>query len=193
MAGNDPSESPPKAGITFTRDFEIVEMSSLSSADKDHGAPFTTTTAYSVSTAPRPAKYASQRAAGQRWVDSFKRASGTPEIGKDGYFVTEGMSAMPERDIDRFYDLPAANARTANSALVRELKGRHLQMIAIGGSIGTPHISILFFKVTKLIGHLRHRTVCRVWRRSCAERPSFCASCIRSHRRNAILHNAESC
>ncbi|OAA75737.1 general amino-acid permease GAP1 [Akanthomyces lecanii RCEF 1005] len=137
MAGSDPSRSPPKAGITFTRDFEIVEMSSLSTTtnDKDQAA-FNSTTSYAVSTAPRPVRYANQKAAGQRWVDSFKQVEGSPEIIKDGYYVTEGMEEMP-RDPDRYYDLHAANARTANSALVRDLKGRHLQMIAIGGSIGT--------------------------------------------------------
>ncbi|KJR89146.1 general amino-acid permease GAP1 [Sporothrix schenckii 1099-18] len=36
-----------------------------------------------------------------------------------------------------FYDLHSANLATAHSGLARELKGRHLQMIAIGGSIGT--------------------------------------------------------
>lgn len=139
MAANDPSRSPPKAGITFTRDFEIVEMSSLSTADKDQAA-FNSTTSYAVSTAPRPVRYANQKAVGQRWVDSFKQVEGSPEIIKDGYYVTEGMEEMP-RDPDRYYDLHAANARTANSALVRDLKGRHLQMIAIGGSIGTAFIS----------------------------------------------------
>ncbi|KAK3934496.1 amino-acid permease inda1 [Diplogelasinospora grovesii] len=37
----------------------------------------------------------------------------------------------------RYYDLRSANSKTATSSLARELKGRHLQMIAIGGSIGT--------------------------------------------------------
>lgn len=36
-----------------------------------------------------------------------------------------------------YFDLAAANYSTAHSSLARELKGRHLQMIAIGGSIGT--------------------------------------------------------
>lgn len=140
MAGSDPSRSPPKAGITFTRDFEIVEMSSLSSTTNDkEQAAFNSTTSYAVSTVPRPVRYANQKAAGQRWVDSFKQVEGSPEIIKDGYYVTEGMEEMP-RDPDRYYDLHAANARTANSALVRDLKGRHLQMIAIGGSIGTSYI-----------------------------------------------------
>ncbi|KAL4732180.1 histidine permease [Fusarium chlamydosporum] len=58
------------------------------------------------------------------WVNGFRRAEPRP-----GYASTD----VPER----YYDLRAANAKTANTALARELKGRHLQMIAFGGSIGT--------------------------------------------------------
>ncbi|KAK0667579.1 amino acid permease-domain-containing protein [Cercophora samala] len=36
-----------------------------------------------------------------------------------------------------YFDLHAANFNTANTQLSRELKGRHLQMIALGGTIGT--------------------------------------------------------
>ncbi|KAI1819202.1 amino acid permease [Xylaria intraflava] len=36
-----------------------------------------------------------------------------------------------------YYDLRLANQQTAETHLARKLKGRHLQMIAIGGSIGT--------------------------------------------------------
>jgi amino acid transporter len=38
---------------------------------------------------------------------------------------------------ERYYDLRAATTKTASTLLARELKGRHLQMIAISGSIGT--------------------------------------------------------
>ncbi|KAF5654621.1 amino acid transporter AAT family [Fusarium sp. NRRL 25303] len=58
------------------------------------------------------------------WLHSFRRADPLP-----GYHPSDA----PER----YYDLRAANAKTANTALARELKGRHLQMIAFGGAIGT--------------------------------------------------------
>ncbi|KAK6440682.1 histidine permease [Oleoguttula sp. CCFEE 5521] len=61
-----------------------------------------------------------------RLVDSFKKdpnAHATPSgaVGADG----------------RVYDVEEAAQNTANSPLARHLKGRHLQMIAIGGSIGS--------------------------------------------------------
>ncbi|KND89427.1 General amino-acid permease GAP1 [Tolypocladium ophioglossoides CBS 100239] len=127
-----------KNGIIYTRDFEIVEMSDLA-ADKSRGQ-FTTTTSYSVSTMPRPAKSSRKQSLGRRWADSFRRVPGLPISGHHGYHINDGLPGPVQVGAqagDRFYDLRAANARTANSALARDLKGRHLQMIAIGGSIGT--------------------------------------------------------
>ncbi|QIX00093.1 hypothetical protein AMS68_005610 [Peltaster fructicola] len=62
----------------------------------------------------------------QRFIDGFKRdpnAATTPPgtVGANG----------------RVFDAEAAAYATANTGLQRHLKGRHLQMIAIGGSIGT--------------------------------------------------------
>jgi amino acid transporter len=56
--------------------------------------------------------------------DSFRSGpdrSFAPALGEDGHV----------------FNPQAAAWNTANSGLVRRLKGRHLQMIAIGGSIGT--------------------------------------------------------
>ncbi|KAK0657325.1 glycoside hydrolase [Cercophora newfieldiana] len=99
-----------------------------------------------------------------RWLDTFRRDPNSRITPKSvvhsaedreraagmrsdtlGYEVSEGV----DRDVDdnddparehhgaHYFDLAAANYSTANTSLVRELKGRHLQMIAIGGSIGT--------------------------------------------------------
>lgn len=48
-----------------------------------------------------------------------------------------------------YYDVRLANLQTAQSHLARKLKGRHLQMIAIGGSIGT-HSSASIFSQSEI-------------------------------------------
>jgi len=82
-----------------------------------------------------------------RFVDSFRRDDGSegrrssvgdhpPSIAVDDGFAPDVQVARDHRG-ERYYDLRSANAKTSNPLLTRELKGRHLQMIAIGGSIGT--------------------------------------------------------
>lgn len=78
---------------------------------------------------PSPPVYGDSHATkpgiGRRMIDSFKRdpnqTATTPgTVGADG----------------KVFDVENAAAATAESPLARKLKGRHLQMIAIGGSIG---------------------------------------------------------
>ncbi|KAK0618390.1 amino acid permease-domain-containing protein [Bombardia bombarda] len=82
----------------------------------------------------------------RRLIDSFRRdpnrrllpdntIDGVPHRGGGG----DGGGGMPTREHQgaHYFDLRAATLSTANTGLARELKGRHLQMIAIGGSIGT--------------------------------------------------------
>ncbi|TPX11217.1 uncharacterized protein E0L32_001035 [Thyridium curvatum] len=112
----------------------------------------------------RPGPRAARSAVG-RWVDSFRRdperrvtmpAAGAfakpPSMSSQHHQLQQQQQQQGEplmREHSRastsgassanghYYDLHGGIMATANTALARELKGRHLQMIAIGGSIGT--------------------------------------------------------
>ena len=84
-------------------------------------------------------------------MDSFKRdpnQHATPKgaVGADG----------------KVFDVEGAAAATAESPLARKLKGRHLQMIAIGGSIGNICDQLLRVE-SRANMHCRHWFVCRFW------------------------------
>lgn len=76
--------------------------------------------------------------AASRLFDSFRRDPSrrvTPlDPGADAALRAEAGRA--EHDGLHYYDIHQATLQTAHSGLARKLKGRHLQMIAIGGSIG---------------------------------------------------------
>ena len=83
-----------------------------------------------------------------RILDSFRRDPGrrvTPLDPKDEAAL-RAEAGRAEHDGLRYYDIHQATLQTAHSGLARKLKGRHLQMIAIGGSIGESlrlHLSCL--------------------------------------------------
>lgn len=115
-----------KGDIVLTRDIEVVEMNDLGAGGADDRG-----TTWNISV-EQPAL---TKVAAANWIDGFRRAERRPIKGRDGGYQATARPAMPGPG-DRHYDLRAANAKTATTALARELKGRHLQIIAFGGTIG---------------------------------------------------------
>jgi hypothetical protein len=139
---------PPTANMPTDRDIEL-NILNLKEDSFGQGSNWST----SNFTTPREPAYESHRPGRfARFVDSFKR---DPRVVAPSRAARDrlsfGLGEEPYRDDDgdtdeashhdnrgiRHFDIKAANLSTASTALARELKGRHLQMIAIGGSIGT--------------------------------------------------------
>ncbi|KAK1757118.1 putative amino-acid permease [Echria macrotheca] len=138
--------------MTVGRDLELNELQRSQSLAE--GSSFTVHPGGATAEAKRLS--AGFRGATHRFIDSFRREDAS-HFGPDANveFQVTGADGLPaqhgyafggapggvhvarEHRGQRYYDLQTANAKTASSLLTRELKGRHLQMIAIGGSIGT--------------------------------------------------------
>lgn len=71
----------------------------------------------------------------RRFFQSFKRDPNSTFFPSDHLGHLESGGRV--HNGAHYYDLHLATLETAHSGLARKLKGRHLQMIAIGGSIGT--------------------------------------------------------
>jgi hypothetical protein len=149
---------------TMPSDRDDVEMNRLSFKEArdsmaQEGSNWSTTRESAEHRTPR--RQHRHRLSMGSWLDSFRRDPNrriTPKTvvpvvhdnrGSAAYSdypgeggVLEGVdpaelpNTREHRHGGHYYDVYAANLSTANTMLARELKGRHLQMIAIGGSIG---------------------------------------------------------
>lgn len=143
------------------------------------------------------------------WIDSFRRDPHSrvtmpraPKARRDGTSFDGSATArdaeeggVPMRDIQgsRYFDQHAAAIMTANPLLARELKGRHLQMIAIGGSIGMffgPLGWLYLLGPLVLIWSNRYWPLRRVGQSALPRRPGFCAVSVHLYRRDALLYGA---
>lgn len=70
---------------------------------------------------------------GTRLIDSFRRDPNAHIIDPNAPVLSD--TEAPRRS-GRTFDHKAAAEHTASSGLAQKLKSRHMQMIAIGGSIG---------------------------------------------------------
>lgn len=91
----------------------------------------------------------------RRIWDSFKRDP-------NAYVTPRGVVGAN----GNVFDVATAAQATANSPLARKLKGRHLQMIAIGGSIGDQKRVLGTLQPLLIFIH-RHRSLRRFWESSC--------------------------
>lgn len=79
----------------------------------------------------------------QSWTDGFRRDPNQRVASRDpihDILTAEAGSlsrpSLPRTSGQHYFDMRMAALSTAQTSLLRRLKGRHLQMIAIGGSIG---------------------------------------------------------
>ncbi|KAF7552274.1 hypothetical protein G7Z17_g4431 [Cylindrodendrum hubeiense] len=109
-----------------SKDAEMYEIKPNGAAGREHGVTWDVS---DEEAAPRPRPTS--------WVDGFRRAETLHVISHKTPYIQTAPPDMHAGMGSHHYDLGAANIKTASTALARELKGRHLQMIAFGGSIGT--------------------------------------------------------
>ena len=109
----------------------------------------------------------------------------------DGFRPAPERMFAPAHGADgRHYDTKAAMYNIANTQLVRRLKGRHLQMIAIGGSIGNTSPSGLTLE--SWLTRYRDWTFYRLWSCTCNRRAGFSFDSFHFNRSSPLLHCSSS-
>lgn len=153
------------SSTTFSTDFS-TEFSSMSFASNEFSAPWAST---------------EKRHGGlvRRTLDSFKRDPNIT-ISRKGIFGADG----------RVFDAEQAAQGTANTALMRRLKGRHLQMIAFGGSIGWWMSFARFRNEWNVDCRYRDWPLRRIREITAAWRTRVSAHSVLPDRHNALLHGS---
>ena len=146
----------PKKRDTIPTDIELAAYGGKGGGDSfGQGSSWSIREPFGVGTVPAWARGRHrQEPPLRRFIDSFKRdpgrrvsthgiyGHGHPDPYRDQAADSSSDNPREQNHGSHYFDLHAANVRTANTSLARELKGRHLQMIAIGGSVGMFFLSL---------------------------------------------------
>lgn len=129
----------------------------------------------------------------RRFVDSFKRDPNA-HVSKPGQDIESsgghGSGNTAGQYAAGHYDHKAAAEATANSGLAHKLKSRHMQMIAIGGSIGK--LERTSGTRGALLTASRNWSLGHVWLCSCHRRAGISCNRLYPHRNSHVLHHASS-
>lgn len=129
-----------------------------------------------------------------RFIESFERDPDRRIAPKTAASRSRDVEDANETDSlhdgAHYYDLQHATLVTSNPSLARKLKGRHLQMIAIGGSIGRSALPSP--RRPPLTNMSRNRSIHRIGQGSGRWRARLFAHRILTYRRHALLHMSGS-
>ena len=104
----------------------------------------------------------------ERFIDGFRRDPEATLLPRGPLGILDAGAHRVHEGLP-YYDLRQATIETANPGLARKLHGRHLQMIAIGGSIGLAAQSISnvvdlrLVTSSDLVCSFRYWSLCGIW------------------------------
>lgn len=128
-------------------------------------------------------------------TDSSNHAYGESETLKPGLYrrIFDSFKEDPNAHVTTAIsgsDVENAATNTASSPLHRRLKSRHLQMIAIGGSIGTKFCRLA--EQTEQTNVARNRSLCGFRDRAVYWRPGVSADCIYPDWHHDLLYSSRA-